>query len=166
MIKKIPNLSKKDISRFVSRITPIEDLCLIWSGYCFKKRGGYGRFLIKERTYFAHRIAFFIHYRIDPKDKLVCHTCDNPRCVNPLHLFLGTQADNMRDMDKKGRRKYGHPDVKGEKHGGAKLKNKDISEIRRLIFKCKVPQRQVAFKFKVSPATIHNIIKRKSWVHI
>jgi hypothetical protein len=75
--------------------------CWIWKKYCFNT--GYGCFRIHPNTVYAHRFAWHITYGSIPDGNFVCHHCDNPPCVNPLHLFLGEHIDNMKDMTIKGR---------------------------------------------------------------
>lgn len=94
----------------------------------------------------------------DPSGMLVCHTCDNPKCVNPDHLFLGTHIDNFRDMRNKGR------SAKGIKNNKAKLTNKDVLEIRKLIPKLKMVE--LARIYGVTRTTIGDIKYRRSWKHI
>ena len=88
--------------------------CWRWLG---GTRKGYGRFKLKGRMVTAHRHAYELEVGPIPDGLFVLHECDNPSCVNPRHLFLGTQLDNIRDRDKKGR----HVACHGERHGEAKL---------------------------------------------
>lgn len=75
--------------------------CWIWTGY--KNRKGYGRIKFNGSMFYAHRISYTLFVAAVPSNRLCCHTCDNPSCVNPKHLFLGTWADNTHDMVAKGR---------------------------------------------------------------
>lgn len=75
--------------------------CWIWHGSFFKS--GYGRFYIHQKCYRAHRVSYYIYHGKMPNEMLICHRCDNPACVNPLHLFEGSTNDNTQDMIKKDR---------------------------------------------------------------
>jgi hypothetical protein len=82
------------------------DACWLWTAGTFRLRNGYGKFgadPAASRTVYAHRFAYELSHGPIPPGLLVCHHCDNPPCCNPAHLFLGTIADNMRDMSDKGR---------------------------------------------------------------
>lgn len=94
------HFSDKDLNRFFSYVEFTEGC---WEWAASKSRKGYGRFSYKHKTLGAHRAAFFIFNGWINGNLLVCHTCDNPSCVNPDHLFIGTSSDNARDRDKKGR---------------------------------------------------------------
>lgn len=77
------------------------DKCWLWTGYTDPK--GYGRIHSNGRIYFTHRVALELAGIPVPGDKLVCHTCDNPTCVNPKHLYVGTHKDNAKDKVERGR---------------------------------------------------------------
>lgn len=101
---------------------------------CWEWRGGLGRFgygamNVNGKTQRAHRVAWTIHRGDVPEGLCVLHRCDNPPCVNPAHLFLGTYLDNVRDMDEKGRRKS-NPRY-GKENGNAKLTSEQAAEIVR-----------------------------------
>jgi len=107
----------------------------------------------------AHRLAWKLASGPVPAGLCVCHTCDNRRCVNPTHLFLGTPADNMADMTAKGR------EARGESQGLAKLTNVDVRDIRTS-FKNGIKQSVLARRFEVSRSTIHMVVRRKTWARI
>lgn len=88
--------------RFLASISNITTSgCIEWSQA--KMRGNYGRIYINEKVMSAHRASYILWIGPIPKNMFVCHACDNPRCVNPNHLFVGTCTDNLTDMVKKGR---------------------------------------------------------------
>lgn len=150
---KIINLSQEQKDRFISRIRKTES-CWIWEGG--KDRLGYGYFC----GFKASRISYWM-YREDPKELLVLHTCDNPPCVNPEHLFLGTPADNTKDMISKGRQHS----TKGSSNGFSKFTEADILEIRRLN-KEGIGYKRLSKMFNSDHWYIRDIIKRKYWEHV
>lgn len=112
----------------------------------------------------AHRVIYeFIYGRV-PKGLCVCHTCDNRQCVNIDHLWLGTIADNMKDMISKGRGKQ--PDNKGSKHGMSKLTEKEVKQIKKLLQSKSLTQIEIAEKYNVSRTTIYEIKVKRTWRHL
>jgi hypothetical protein len=79
--------------------------CWIWSRY--KDKAGYGKLYFRNKVYLAHRVSYILYKTEIPKGSCVLHKCDQPSCCNPNHLFIGSQADNVKDMIKKGRSKSG-----------------------------------------------------------
>lgn len=133
--------------------------CWEWTG-C-KQPSGYGKFRINSQHHRAHRVAWQLTYGDIPSDLLVCHHCDNPSCVNPAHLFLGTQKDNVQDSVRKGR----FYTAKGEKRWNAKLIAEDVLRIREaFLFGAKV--KDLAAVYGVGVQNIRKIIRKESWAHI
>lgn len=97
------------LERFEEKVEPVtESGCHIWMGCCTPK--GYGQFRADGKTALAHRIAYELYRGPIPEGMCACHTCDNPSCVNPEHLSLGTPKDNTHDMLRKGRYRNGNTD--------------------------------------------------------
>jgi hypothetical protein len=108
--------------RFRSKISIDPSGCHLWTA--FRNPAGYGHFRIEGTNRLAHRVAWLFSNGPIPDGMRVCHRCDTPACVNPDHLFLGTDADNVRDMMQKGRHSI------GEAHPPAKLSVADVIAIR------------------------------------
>jgi len=128
-----------------------------WEWVAGKNRGGYGQFVFGGRQQSAHRLAWQFTYGHIPEGLCVCHRCDNPGCVNPYHLFLGTPADNSLDAARKGRM------TRGEAISHSKLTEDEVLEIRRLLTASEKIQRDIAKDFRVSDATISMIKTGKIW---
>lgn len=134
------------------------DACWPWRG--FIDHNGYGKMNAGGHKVFVHRFSYELRYGPIPDGLLVCHNCpdgDNPHCVNPTHMFLGSHADNSQDASRKGRM---HP---GERNGSAKLKEYQVREILNLATKSLA---ELAELYQVSEATISNVIRRKTWRHV
>lgn len=124
--------------------------------------GGYGQIKVKGKTQNAHRVAYRYLVGEIPAGIHVLHRCDNRRCINPLHLFLGTHAENMQDKAAKGRCGC----AKGEASGSAKLTAAQVVEIRALA-QNGFTQKAIGLRFGVSQVTVGDIaVRRKSWAHI
>lgn len=138
------------------------DGCWLWIGKA-KTEFGYG--LINSggtnrRTLRAHRVSWEIHYGPIRDGLFVCHKCDNPACVNPSHLFLGSNTDNMLDCARKGRAKFNHPNRRtGEDHHSSKLSNKDREAILKEARTHNPPLSELSRKYSVSISAIHMIVK-------
>jgi len=134
------------------------------TGYCWlwtagTHHGGYGVFSVNRRSRDAHRVAYELTYGPIPAEMCVCHHCDNPRCVRPDHLFLGTKADNNIDKETKRRHDF------GERHARARLTESQVLEIRRR-FAAGIRQRQLSNEYGVAYTTIAAIVHGKNWRHL
>jgi hypothetical protein len=136
-----------------------EDGCWNWTGY--KNAEGYGAVQWNGKLDRAHRISYRLFHGPIPPGILVCHHCDNPPCVNPKHLFLGTNQDNTDDKVEKHR----HTWCTGSEHPNAKLDELKVLEIKRLL-RYEITQSVIAKQFGVSCGTIKAIRQKKSWVHV
>lgn len=135
------------------------DGCLEWLGR--KDKNGYGKLRHQKTSWLAHRLAWHLANGPIPKGIFVCHKCDNPSCIAPSHLFLGTQADNMLDMKNKGRRKGINS---GERNGRAKISRQTADRIRHSYFLGGVTQKQLSEDHGVSQSTVSLILRNEIWV--
>ena len=133
-----------------------------WEWLMYRDRYGIVRY--KGELHKAHRLMYELTKGEIPEGMQVCHTCDNPSCVNPDHLWIGTQADNVRDMCDKGRNSYG--DQRGENHSGVKLTEEDVIVMRKYYTWGISSITELAQEFGVGYAQAWAIVKRKSWTHI
>ncbi|MCL4296410.1 MAG: HNH endonuclease [Anaerolineae bacterium] len=144
--------------RFWSKVEKTED-CWIWTGA--KSKHGYGRFKVERRLVLPHRFAYEVTYGSIPDGYLICHRCDNPSCVRPDHLFLGTYKDNAVDAYLKGR--MGFPELRGSQRGSSKLTENDVKEIRDLYQIKHLTFKSIAEIYKVNATTIRDAVVRRSW---
>lgn len=119
-----------------------------------------------DTTMSAHRFSWITHFGAIPEGLFVLHRCDSPCCVNPKHLFLGTQQDNIRDCRDKGRLKNNLIIYKGEKCSFSKLKEKDILRIREEYNGSWGQLKQLGKRYGVTATSIYNVVHRKCWKHI
>lgn len=148
------------------------DNCWTWKGRRNTARGGYGMFDVRRVTVRAHRFAYELVNGPIPAGFEVCHRCDDPRCVRPDHLFLGTRKENAADCQSKGRTS------RGEGRYDAKLSDDTVREIRQLY--ATVPRqrngrpygrgplsvRGLAQRFGVTPSAIHLAVRGRTWRHV
>jgi hypothetical protein len=133
--------------------------CWLWTAS--KNKLGYGTQKLMPDVFLAHRVSWLINKGQIPVGLCVLHRCDVPACVNPDHLFLGTNKDNVDDKMKKRR----HNSGKGEHHGVSKLKNEQVLEIRKM-FASGTPRQVIANKFSITWENVHSIVTRKTWREI
>ena len=153
-----PQLKAKFLKRISKYNLPgPKGRCWEWQGAKAFYNYGYIRWGLG--LYRTHRLAWEVWKSPIPDDMFVLHHCDNPCCVNPEHLFLGDQADNMTDRQSKGRGNQ----AKGEEQGHSKLTDEQVKEIRKLYDDGILNQYELAAKFGVRQPTICRLLKKETW---
>jgi DNA-binding XRE family transcriptional regulator len=145
------------ISERIEKHIVSKDCCWITDLFC---RNGYPMIVINKKRKSVHRVMFELHNGEIPDKILVCHTCDNPACINPDHLFLGTNQDNVNDKLAKNRQ------AKGSKLPQAKLNEEKVLEIKRDLAKKNLTQKEIAKKYGISERTISSIKTGTLWSHV
>lgn len=143
--------------------------CWLWTG----AKNAYGYGVMKgprrgPRVWGAHRVAYELTHGTIPEGMLVCHRCDVRACCNPAHLFLGTPADNTRDMIEKGRSLWQakpHLIARGEAAGCVRLTEEQVREIRESAANGQF-HHEIAKRFGVSRAAVGRVVTRRSWAHV
>ncbi len=153
-------MRKTVLERFEDKYCPEPNSgCWLWMPV--STNDGYGTFWYQQKNYAAHRASWMIrHSQAVPEGMYVLHRCDTPSCVNPDHMFLGTQCDNIHDMIKKSRANYSG--VTGERSHAAKLTRYQVMEI----FNAPGPYSEIACKYGVSISHVGNIKTKNKWKHI
>jgi hypothetical protein len=153
------DVTSKDVERFFSKVEK-SDGCWNWKGgiAC----SGYGRFKLQHpvrHTVYAHRLSWVLHFGNLKEGLQVNHKCDNRRCVNPKHLYAGTQKENQQDMKRRGRHTF------GEKSPNAKLTEKDVLEIYAF-YEREKSTLKVAAKFGITKNLAWRIVRGLQWEHL
>ena len=144
-----------DLARFFSRVEiKKQPRCWIYKGSI--ACDGYPSFSLRGKSVGGHRFSYMAFYGPIPPDLVIRHTCDNPKCVNPYHLETGTHQDNMRDKLLRNRT------VKGDRNGRSILTE---DQVRRIVEDGR-PYTEIAFDYKVHPATIRLIMTGRNWSHV
>jgi len=150
-------MRNKILNRFLSKINQ-QTSTGCWEWIAGKHKFGYGMFWVNGKTIPAHRVAYKLFIGDIPESLSVLHKCDNPTCVNPEHLFLGTQMDNMKDMNSKGRRKS----ICGEQLPQTKINSDIVLDIRKKA----QSQRNYATQYNISQSTVGEIQRNLIWKHV
>lgn len=150
-----PEVQETIRDRFMAKVAKGDD-CWEWIGN--RTAGGRGVMRINKVVYYAYRVAYVLEVGPLPAGMCVCHSCDNPSCVRPDHLFLGTHADNMRDMAAKGR--AGRVRIEGERHHNAHTSDADVRRAREMYAAGGISQKALAELFGVTQTTISTWCRR------
>jgi hypothetical protein len=158
----IDNLDKDARARFQARLfSHVDTSAGLWGCWEWQAGGtkdGYGTIKIGGKMCRTHRAVYELYHGPIPDGLCICHTCDNRRCCNPAHLWVGTIAENSADRDEKGR----HSPARGEQVHGVKLHAADVQEIRALLA-AGVPQTVIAARYGVSTPLIWHIKMGRAW---
>lgn len=145
--------------RFLKKVFNYKE-CWNWNA-SLRNESGYGQINFMGKMQGAHRVSYMLFKGEIPNGLCVLHKCDNPLCVNPYHLFLGTNKDNVADRERKGRGNQPH----GSMSGNAKLKESDIPEIFALRLSG-LTQQEIADNYGVAQCTISDVLHGKRWSRI
>jgi hypothetical protein len=172
----VPLITNADARRFWLMATiGKESECWDWQGT--KDKNGYGKFYLAGKQVRAHRVSISIAKDVSVLGWHVLHSCDNPSCVNPSHLFLGTNQENTQDKCRKGRHSCGYGDkngsrtrperlARGERNPQAKLTSGQVIAIRRDYASRKTSQYRLSAQYGVAQSLISLIVRGKVWSHL
>jgi hypothetical protein len=174
--RTIPDLTQQDTDRFWFYVGIVTgDGCWLWWGY--RDEEGYGVLQVQGQPYRAHRLSYLISNGEQPGHWVICHRCNNRRCVNPAHLYAGTPADNTRDAVEAGTLHVAYGDdhwthkrpdrvAKGSRVGGSKLTAEQVLVIRADYSQGRANHRELAERFGITREAISRIIQRRNWKHL
>lgn len=145
------------VYRILNNIEVAPSGCFNWK--LFRNKKGYGRMKVDGQHRPAHRVSYQVFRKAVPEGLFVLHECDNPACVNPAHLFLGTNLDNVRDSVAKGR------NSRGERHGRSKLSDANIQEVTKR-YSGGESIKNLSLAFNVTVRTMNEVLRGKSFKHI
>jgi len=148
-----------DITRFWSYVD-IRGLFDCWEWKGFLNKDGYGHFRFNKHHIKANRFSYQLYHGEIPEGKLVCHKCNNPKCVNPFHLYAGTPQDNMADKVRTNRQAR----LRGESNGHSELTEKQVLEIRKN--KDNLSQRELGELYNIGISAIGHIIRKETWKYL
>ncbi len=153
-------MTAKQAARFMAKVAKGDGTdCWEWTDKLTP--GGYGRLGIGSKAFAAHRLSWRHFHGPIPDGFVVCHICDNRSCVNPGHLFVGKQRDNVMDMFAKGRA----ANVRGERHPQSKLTTEIVLWIRRELAKGRIPK-DIAKGIGVCTSTVSHVKHGRVWSHV
>lgn len=152
-------------SRLLNTVSKNKNDCWEWNGYLLGPRRCYGLTTAnlngKKKKILAHRLSYILWNGEIPKDAIICHKCDNTKCINPHHLYAGNPQSNMDDMKNRGRK---NP-AKGIKNRHAKLSESEVLEIRKM-FNDGIGVRELSRLKNLSSSTVSYITRNITWKHI
>lgn len=143
-----------DLSFFWANVQKTQG-CWNWTGYS-KRKGWHGTIKVSGKDWQAHRLSWLLHYGVLHDNAFVLHKCDNPLCVNPKHLFIGSQADNCRDMLRKGRQVA--PTRNDGNHPQTRIASAHVQTVQDM-YAAGLTQRDIGHLFGVSDVAISKILR-------
>ena len=153
------NYESADVALLCNSEVDMISGCLVWTGAILKS-GGYGAINAGGNVIVrAHRLAYETWVGRIPKDMFVCHRCDNRKCINPAHLFLGFPIDNSLDCSAKRRFRY------GEKHQNAKMTARGVDAIRSMPATTRADIVEMAARLGVSVTAVYDVLSKRTWNH-
>lgn len=156
----VPEPKELSILERIMQKTDSSGECWLWQGNFYNN--GYGRISYQNRQRLVHRLMYALEVGQIPSGKVVMHQCDNKACVNPKHLALGSQADNLLDMHRKGR---WYADRRGSHNGRSKITEDQVREIRDLRIKG-LTCPQISMALKIPLGTVESVASNRTWKHV